>query len=135
MKYVLLAFVVFCVYKLTITWLRFRAIGERTFYELDKIQYLIDKDPSNPVLYCNRGTIHQMSQNFIEANLDFRKALEMIENGAPVAKREDLIEKLIINLEYTKKPLPWSKKGPMDYSKSWLMYFLIKRFGAKRYNF
>jgi hypothetical protein len=135
MLYILIALVVFIVYKLTVAWIQLRELSEKIFYELDKIQFQIDKDPSNPILYCKRGSIHQMGQNFIAANLDFRTALEMIENGATVSKPEELKQRLFMNLEYTKKPLSWSKNGPKDYSNNWLMYFLIERLGAKRFNF
>jgi hypothetical protein len=135
MKYFLLALGAFLVYQLTRSWLQFREIKGNCFYELGKIQNLIKENPSNPILYCRRGSIYQNCQNFIDANLDFRKALEMVKNGAPVAKKEELINTIIMNLKYTEKPLPWSRRGPKDLSNSWLVYFLIERFGGKRNNF
>lgn len=135
MEYILLALLLFWVYKFTIAWIQFREIKNRYSYELDKIQSLIDKNPANPILYCKRATIHQIAQNFIDANLDYRKALEMVKNGAPVDRRDDFERKVIGNISYTAKPLPWSKNGPKNMSNSWLVFFLIDRFGDKRYNF
>lgn len=135
MIYFLLAIVVFFIYKLTVSWLQFRNLKDRTDYELDKIQFKIESDPDNPLLYCKRGTIHQMGQNLKSADLDFRRALDMIRKGFPIENKVDVESKLLMNLRYTEKPLPWTKSGPKDYSNNWFMYFLIERLGGRRYNF
>jgi hypothetical protein len=76
-----------------------------------------------------------MGQNLKSADFDFRKALDMIRKGFPIENKDEIESKLLMNLRYTQKPLPWSKSGPKDYSKNWFMYFLIERLGARRYNF
>ena len=120
------------IYKLTRAWIQFREIKDRYFFELDRVQTLIDKNPANPILYCKRGTVHQIAQNFLDANLDYRKALEMVRNGAPVARREDLERTIILNIKYTEKPLPWLKKGPKNMSNNWVAFLLIEQLGGKR---
>lgn len=135
MIYLLIAFIFFLIYSLVVDWLRFKGKSERAYYEVDKYSYLIEQEPANPMHYCKRGTAYQISQNFINANLDFRKALDLIEEGSSVDNKELIIGKLKINIEYTTKPLTWSKNGPRDYSKNFLMYSLIDRLGNMRYNF
>jgi len=46
-----------------------------------------------------------------------------------------IIGKLKMNIAYTAKPLSWSKNGPKDHSKNFLMYSLIDRLGNMRFNF
>lgn len=135
MIYVLIALACFIIYSLVVDWLRFKGKCERASYEVDKYSYLIEKEPLNPMHYCKRGTAHQINQNFIDANLDFRKAVEMIEKGSSVENKDMIIGKLKMNIGYTAKPLSWSKNGPKDYSKNLLMYSLIDRLGNMRYNF
>ena len=135
MIYFLVALICFIIYSLVVDWLRFKGKSERASYEVDKYNYLIEKEPSNPMYYCKRGTAYQIKQNFINANLDFRKALELIEEGSPVETKDMIIGKLKMNIAYTAKPLSWSKNGPKDHSKNFLMYSLIDRLGNMRYNF
>ena len=135
MKYILLVLGLFIVYKLFRAWYAFKDLKEECEFYLSKIELELKEKPDNPVLLCKRGTIFQMTQNFLKANLDFKTALFMINNGAKVANRDELINKIEMNISYTEKPLPWRKKDPKDLSNNWLAFFLIKRLGGKRYNF
>lgn len=74
-------------------------------------------------------------QNLPKARDDFRYALALIENGFRVTEKEKLVSNILMNIKFTEKPLPWSGKGPKDYSKSAMFYFLVVWFGDKRYNF
>ena len=135
MKYVLLAFGLFFIYKLFKAWYVFRNVKEESEFYLEKVERGLKEYPDNPILFCVRGSIFQTRQNFLKANLDFNTALHMINNGAKVADREDLINKIEMNISYTEKPLSWTKNGPKDLSKSWFTYFLIERLGHRRVNF
>ncbi|MGV8111826.1 MAG: hypothetical protein AB2L17_02855 [Lentimicrobium sp.] len=113
----------------------FNGIKDKLKFYLMKIELAIRENPYDPLNYCRRGSIYQRMQDFPKANKDFKYAIKLIEDGHPVYKKDELISRLILNIKYTEKPLPWSKKGPKDLSKSALTFFLIERFGNLRSQF
>jgi hypothetical protein len=132
MKYVLIALAVLFIIGLTKAYYRLKQIVERTEWDLRKVEAKIKEDPLNPHLLCGRGTLYHLRQDFNSANLDYNRALELIDSKG---NNKDLVGKIKLNITYTEKPLPWSSGTPKDSSKNFLLYFLIDRLGNKRYNF
>jgi len=132
--YILIAIILFFCFKLLQAKHFLRQIKEKNEFHLLKIEQALMLEPDNPILYCIRGSIYQRSQNFILANIDYKKALSMITDKTEY-KGKNLKSILFGNIKYTEKPHPWVKGGPKDLSNSGLAYYLIDRFGYLRYNF
>lgn len=135
MKIILIAIGIFFLFRYLQAKYQLGQIKEKFLFNLKQVNQLIEKDPGNALYYCRRGSINMKMQNLVKARDDFRYALTLIDNGFPAANREMLVSNILLNIKFTEKPLPWSGKGPKDYSKSAMFYFLVDRFGDLRYHF
>lgn len=135
MKILLIAFGIFFLYRYLQAKYQLGQLKEKYLFNLIQVNQLIEEDPGNALYYCRRGSINMKMQNLVKARDDFRYALTLIDNGFPAANKEKLVSNILLNTKFTEKPLPWSGKGPKDYSKSAMFYFLVVWFGDKRYNF
>lgn len=135
MKIFLLAFGIWFLYRYLQAKYHIGQLKEKNLFYLLQVNQLIDEDPENPFHYCRRGSIHINMQNLIKARDDFRHALSLFDNGFNIVDKEKIVSQVLITIKYAEKPLPWSRKGPKDYSGSAMFYFLVDRFGGKRYNF
>ena len=125
---------IFYLFKLLKARYVFKNLKEKNEFHLYKVEEYLSKSPDIPTLYCVRGSIYQTSQNFILANRDFKIALSMIDDNT-LYNGKNLKSIILGNIHYTEKPLPWSKGRVKDLSDSWITFFLIERFGNRRFNF
>lgn len=135
MKIVLLVIAIFFLFKYFKSRYQFIQLKDRLKFYLLKIDLEIHENPENALHFCRRGSLYMQMQNFPKANADFRHANELIEKGFQITEKDKFSERLKSNISFTQKPLPWSKNGPKNLSKSTLTFFLIERFGNIRYQF
>ena len=135
MKIFILVFVLFYLFKYVKSIYEFYQMRERIQFYIEKMDQEINQMPGNALLFCRRGALYQELQDFPKANLDFRRAIDLINNGYPVDRKDEMLNNLNLNLQYTENPLPWTKNGPKDFSNSSSTYFLIKGFGKRRVSF
>lgn len=135
LKIILGSFLFFIVFQLLKARHEYALKREKILFLIYKTQTELEKKPNDPFFICRRGSLYMQLLNFPEAINDFNMAMALINQGYFVPDKEDVLKKLQININYCRKPLPWSKKGPLNYAGNGIYYFLIDRLGDIRYNF
>lgn len=115
---------------LVVMWL-FSYIKFRKRYKMDRMMcefthQLYNEDSSNPMTAIEYGSALMEAQQY-------KSALEVFEGvKRRVAMASTMYPFLDANIEFCKKPLPWSS-GVKDYKRgSWWHTFQLVRFGGRR---
>lgn len=115
---------------LAVMWL-FSYVRFRKRYKMDKMmceftRQLHNKDSSNPMTAIEYGSALMQAQQY-------NRALEVFEGvKRRVAMASTLYPFLDANIEFCKKPLPWSNGAKDHRGGSWWHNFQLVRFGGRR---
>lgn len=122
MKYIIIILVVL--------WL-FSYVKFRRRYKMDRMMYeftrhLYDDDSSNPMTAIEYGSALMQAQLY-------KSALDVFEGVKKrVAMASTLYPFLDTNIDFCKKPLPWSSGAKDHRGGSWWHNFQLVRFGGRR---
>lgn len=111
-------------------WL-FSYVKYRRRYKMDQMMcefthQLYDEDSSNPLTAIEYGSALMQAQQY-------KSALSVFEGvKRRVAMASKLYPFLDLNIEFCKKPLPWSSGAKDHKGGSWWHNFLLVRFGGRR---